>query len=112
MPRGGRRPGAGRKPGVATRKTREAAELILASGLTPLGYFQGLLEGTMAFDEVKFEAAKAAAPYVHARLAAVEHSGNIGVKRASEVSDDELASIAAGGGQGASEAPVDKAQLN
>ena len=112
MPRGGKRPGSGRKPGAATRKTREAAELMLASGLTPLGYFHGLLQGTMAFDEVKFEAAKAAAPYVHARLAAVEHSGHIGVKRATEVSDDELANIASGSSEGTAEAPVDKAQLN
>lgn len=112
MPRGGRRPGSGRKPGAATKKTREAAELILAAGITPLGYFQGLLEGTMAFDEVKFEAAKAAAPYVHARLAAVEHSGSVGIKRATEVSDDELAHIAAGRSEGTAEAPVDPAQLN
>ncbi|MBR0868920.1 hypothetical protein JQ633_01010 [Bradyrhizobium tropiciagri] len=112
MGHGGRRAGAGRKKGAATKKTREAADLILASGTTPLGYFQGLLEGTMAFDEVKFEAAKAAAPYVHARLAAVEHSGSIGVKNASEVTDDELANIAAGSSEGTSEAPVDKTQLN
>lgn len=112
MPRGGKRPGSGRKPGAATKKTREAAELILKAGITPLGYFQGLLEGTMAFDEVKFEAAKAAAPYVHARLAAVEHSGSVGVKRATEVSDDELAHIAAGSSEGAAEAPIDPAQLN
>lgn len=85
---------------------------MAASGLTPLGYFQGLLNGTMAFDEVKFEAAKAAAPYVHARLAAVEHSGSVAVKRADQVSDDELANIAAGSSEGASEAPVDKAQFN
>jgi hypothetical protein len=58
--------------GAAARKTREAADLMAACGLTPLGYFQGLLEGTMAFDEVKFEAAKAAAPFVHARLANIE----------------------------------------
>lgn len=112
MPRGGRRQGAGRKKGVAAKKTREAANLILASGTTPLGYFQGLLEGTMAFDEIKFEAAKAAAPYVHARLAAVEHSGSIGVKRASEVTDDELANIAAGSSEGTDQAPIDPAQLN
>jgi hypothetical protein len=112
MPRGGRRAGAGRKPGAAAKKTREAANLILASGTTPLGYFQGLLEGTMAFDEVKFEAAKAAAPYVHARLAAVEHSGHIGIKRAAEVSDDELANIASRGSEGTSETTVDPSKLN
>lgn len=112
MGHGGRRAGAGRKKGAAAKKTREAANLILASGITPLGYFQGLLEGTMAFDEVKFEAAKAAAPFVHARLAAVEHSGSVGIKRATEVSDDELAHIAAGSSEGVAEAPIDPAQLN
>ena len=77
MARGGKRPGSGRKLGAAARKTREAADLMAASGISPLGYFQGLLEGTMAFDEVKFEAAKAAAPYVHARLAAIEAKHDI-----------------------------------
>ncbi|WP_156795565.1 hypothetical protein [Bradyrhizobium icense] len=60
----------------------------------------------------RFEAAKAAAPYVHARLAAVEHSGSVGIKRATEVSDDELAHIAAGSSEGTAEAPIDPAQLN
>ncbi len=78
MPRGGYRPGSGRKPGAKTKKTREVAELIWATAtITPLGYMQGLLDGTQEFDVVKFEAAKAAAPYVHARLAAIEHSGEI-----------------------------------
>jgi hypothetical protein len=85
---------------------------MLAAGITPLKYFQGLLEGTLAFDEVKFEAAKAAAPYVHARLAAVEHSGQIGVKNASEVTDDELANIAAGSSEGTAETSVDPTKLN
>jgi len=112
MPRGGRRAGSGRKPGAATQKTREAANLIAASGKTPLAYFQGLIDGTETFDQVKFEAAKAAAPYVHPRLAAVEVKGQFDVRRANEVTDDELANIAAGSSEGASEAPVDKAQLN
>lgn len=112
MPRGGRRAGSGRKKGAAAQKTRAAANLILASGITPLGYFQGLLEGTMEYDEVKFEAAKAAAPFVHARLAAVEHSGSLTTRRATEVTDDELAHIAAGSSEGTAEAPIDPAQLN
>lgn len=77
MPRGGPRPGAGRKPGAVTSKSREAANIIAAAGITPLGYLQGLLDGTQTYDAIKFEAAKAAAPYVHARLAAIEHSGEI-----------------------------------
>lgn len=77
MPRGGHRPGAGRKPGAATAKTRDAANIIAAAGITPLGYLQGLLDGTQAYDQIKFEAAKAAAPYVHARLASIESRGEI-----------------------------------
>lgn len=36
MAKGGARPGAGRKPGSATRKTREIAEQASADGITPL----------------------------------------------------------------------------
>lgn len=77
MSRGGPRKGAGRKPGAATAKTREAANIIAAAGITPLGYLQGLIEGTQVYDQIKFEAAKAAAPYVHARLASIESRGEI-----------------------------------
>ncbi len=47
-----------------------------AEGLSPLEFMLGVLrdEGK-SFDD-RFEAAKAAAPYVHPRLAAVEHSGD------------------------------------
>jgi hypothetical protein len=43
---------------------------------------------------------------------AIEHSGNIDLRRASEVSDDELAAIASGSGEGVTESPVDPSQLN
>lgn len=84
----------------------------LATGISPLDYMLTLLRNDRLPSSDRFEAAKAAAPYVHARLAAVEHSGQIGVKRANEVSDDELANIASGSGEGTTEAPIDKAQLN
>ena len=88
MPRGGARPGAGRKPGAAARKTREAADLLAAEGLTPLEYMVGLMRGTQEFDEVKFEAAKAAAPYIHPRLAATQVTASI--TRSHEDMLDEL----------------------
>ena len=47
MGHGGRRAGAGRKPGVITKKTREAAERLIADGLTPLDYMLGVLRGTL-----------------------------------------------------------------
>ncbi|ANW00676.1 hypothetical protein LMTR13_11355 [Bradyrhizobium icense] len=112
MARGGARKGAGRKPGASTRVNQAAREQALASGISPLDYMLTLLRDRDLPRADRFEAAKAAAPYVHARLAAVEHSGSVGIKRATEVSDDELAHIAAGSSEGTAEAPIDPAQLN
>lgn len=78
--RGGARKGAGRKKGPE-RKTvvrRTIAERALETGLTPLDYMLGLLRDGEIDTNVRFEAAKAAAPYVHPRLAAVEHTGKGG----------------------------------
>lgn len=58
------------------------------------------------------ECASDAAPFIHARLAAINHTGEITLKRAEQVSDDELANIASGSSEGTAEAPIDKAQLN
>ncbi len=40
----------------------------------PLDYMLQILRNELKNDEERMDAAKAAAPYVHARLAAVEHS--------------------------------------
>lgn len=82
--RGGRRQGAGRKPGSATKKTREIADRAAATGTTPLEYMLSLMNREsdhedpkvqIAREALRFEAAKAAAPYVHPRLQAIEHAG-------------------------------------
>lgn len=82
--RGGARPGAGRKKGSATKRTREIADKAMEEGLTPLEYMLKIMRQDSAHEDPKvqvareamrFEAAKAAAPYVHPRLAAVEHTG-------------------------------------
>lgn len=72
MARGGARPGAGRKQGSATKKTREIADKALADGITPLEYMLGLLRDERLSGDIRFEAAKAAAPFVHPRLSSVE----------------------------------------
>ena len=77
MPSGGKRPRAGRPPGSKNKVTRERQAAILASGLAPLDYMLAILRDEGAPMEVRFEAAKAAAPYVHPRLAAIEHSGEV-----------------------------------
>lgn len=72
MGHGGKREGAGRKPGSATRKTREVAEKAAAAGLTPLEYLLSVMRDTEADGHARLDAAKAAAPYMHPRLAQVE----------------------------------------
>lgn len=83
--RGGKRPGSGRKKGSATKKTREIADRAAEQGITPLEYMLNVMRGAqtphedpkvqIAREALAFEAAKAAAPYIHPRLAAVEHTG-------------------------------------
>lgn len=50
---------------------------IKASGLTPLEYMLTVLRDEQASPGDRQWAAEKAAPYVHPRLAAVEHSGNM-----------------------------------
>lgn len=80
MARGGKRIGAGRKAGAATKRTRAIADKATAQGLTPL---EVMLEAMRrhAKDEKWDEAAsiaKDAAPYMHAKLASVQHTGRNG----------------------------------
>jgi hypothetical protein len=78
--RGGKRDGAGRKPGSTTTRTREIADRAAAEGVTPL---EVMLEAMRTHYEAKrFDdaaaVAKDAAPYMHPRLAAIEHGGKDG----------------------------------
>jgi hypothetical protein len=86
--KGGSRKGAGRKVGTVTKKSREVANRLVASGeLTPLEFFLGVLrqEPTaemsateqVALFERRLDAAKAAAPYVHAKLANVVSNSTV-----------------------------------
>src|SRR5215469_11337348 len=69
---GGKRQGAGRKPGSASQKTREIANQAAKVGLTPLQYMLGVLRDDTADPDRRNRMAVAAAPYIHARLAAIE----------------------------------------
>lgn len=77
MSHGGRRPGAGRKAGTATTRTREIANAV-AEGLTPLEYLTSVYRDVSVDEAKRIDAAKAAAPYVHAKLSAVELTGKDG----------------------------------
>ena len=73
--RGGKREGAGRKPGSVARIDHEARQKAHASGLTPLEYLLSVLRDESQDERVRLDAAKAAAPYCHNRLSSTEVSG-------------------------------------
>ena len=106
MARGGKRPGAGRRKGARNVRTRELARKAAEEGITPLDVMlknmrwadgqadevlakimDGQAEGAEGVDALKElmnframaqNAAKDAAPYIHPRLAAIEHTGKDG----------------------------------
>ena len=76
MPRGGARPGAGRPKGSAGKSSAALRERALASGdETPLDYMLRVMHDTRISKKRRDDMAKAAAPYLHSRLQAVQHSG-------------------------------------
>jgi hypothetical protein len=76
--RGGKRLGAGRKAGAPNKATAARQEAVEASGLTPLDYMLAIMRDETKATEDRFEAAKAAAPYVHPKLASVDHQSSDG----------------------------------
>lgn len=79
MAHGGARHGAGRKPGAATKLNEAARKQAAEGGLMPLDYMLSILRDESTDPETRMDAAKAAAPYVHAKLASVEHKGGLDV---------------------------------
>ena len=85
---GGSRPGAGRKPGVRSKKTVELIKAVEEEGITPLDYMLSILRDETKTESVRLQAAKDAAPYVHQRLQAIEMESNVTTNRV--VSDKPL----------------------
>lgn len=67
----------GRKRGTPNKKTAELQKKVAAGGTDPLDYLLEVMRDTKASLPDRLEAAKAAAPFVHPRLAAVEVSGSL-----------------------------------
>jgi hypothetical protein len=87
----GSKPGerrGGRKKGTPNKKTAEMIRAVQESGITPLDFMLQVMRGEppegakpaeiVAFTTLRFEAAKAAAPYLHPRLSAIECTGKDG----------------------------------
>ncbi|MDH5640867.1 MAG: hypothetical protein OEY28_06200 [Nitrospira sp.] len=73
--RGGKRQGAGRKKGRQNKASAAQRAAIAASGEVPLNYMLKIMRDEKQPTAIRLEMAKAAAPYCHPKLAAVEHTG-------------------------------------
>ena len=72
MAHGGKRPGAGRKPGSGNRQMLNWNGTLLAdpaavATMSPLRFLLEVMRDPTATKKARMEAAKAAAPYVHGR---------------------------------------------
>ncbi len=64
--------GSGRKPRTITQNTCGIAKPFVAQGLMPLDYMLSIMRDETADAPRRDEMAKAAAPYIHPRLATIE----------------------------------------
>lgn len=80
----------GRQVGTKNRASIAKEEALAKSGMTPLEYLLSVMRAGDATKAEKIDAAKAAAPYVHPKLAAVTHSGSVGTYDLSQVPTDAL----------------------
>jgi hypothetical protein len=89
--RGGRRPGAGRKPGAATQKTRDIADKAVADGITPLEVMLEAMKALRGAGDIEKAAsvAKDAAPYVHPKLSSIEMNAKVQTRSL----DEELTAL-------------------
>jgi hypothetical protein len=74
---GGKRLGAGRPTGVASRANEQVRQEAAATGELPLAYMLRIMRDPSQPVGRRDEMAKAAAPFCHSRLSSVEHSGEI-----------------------------------
>lgn len=65
----------GRQKGSVNRKTAETQAAVEASGITPLDYMLKVMRDESADFGARLDAAKSAAPYVHAKLASMQLTG-------------------------------------
>jgi len=85
MALGGARPGAGRPKGARNKRHEEVVQKAVAGGITPLEYLLSVMQNEEAEEAKRIDAAKAAAPYVHARLSNVDMNAKVDARAKIEV---------------------------
>ena len=71
----GSKPGerrGGRKKGTPNSKTAEMQAKVAESGITPLDYMLSVMRDDGNDGAIRLDAAKSAAPYVHAKLSSID----------------------------------------
>ena len=71
MSQGGERKGPGSPKGSRNKKTIEFVEKALAGGESPLEFLVRMMHDAEMKPDVRIDCAKAAAPYVHAKLSSI-----------------------------------------
>jgi hypothetical protein len=79
--RGGRRVGAGRKAGAQNLVTQKLREQIMKEGITPLEFLLAIMRDSEQPFNVRLEAARIVAPFLHPRLQSIEHTATDGEAR-------------------------------
>jgi hypothetical protein len=74
---GGRRTGAGRPKGRKNHKTEKQIGAVSETGMTPLEYLTSIYQNEMEEKKDRIDAAKAAAPYVHAKLSSIDMTASV-----------------------------------
>ena len=74
---GGKRLGAGRPKGAASRANEQVRQEAAETGELPLAYMLRIMRDPSQPVGRRDDMAKAAAPFCHSRLSSVEHSGEI-----------------------------------
>ena len=75
---GGKRAGAGRPIGAKNKRTIALEEECAAGGELPKGFMLRVMRDESQPMPLRADMAKAAAPYFHPRLNAIEHTGEEG----------------------------------
>jgi hypothetical protein len=86
-----KRAGAGRRAGIPNKASIARQHAVTASGETPLDYMLRVMRDPASDDQRRDQMARAAAPYVHRKLRAIEHTGKDGGPiETADLSDTEL----------------------
>jgi hypothetical protein len=72
---GTRQKTGGRKKGTPNKKTAALRAKVATEGITPLEHMLKIMRDPNADPSRRDQMAKAAAPYIHPKLGAIEHSG-------------------------------------